>query len=147
MTDDTTNYLNSPLPGCAPQASPEGPLSDLIGLLEMELDGGTLTEDTNAGGFYMTREVMNVLRRGQAGERAQLARAARMIRALAELWGFRRGGSLSDTAFMTLGGFSLAADAGWSLTEKGTEALTRAEKAKLTAAAEEDFLSDAGEGC
>lgn len=146
-SDDMTNYQNSPLPGCDPAAellsdflaevrreervygaatptelaelNARG-LGQLIERLALELD--QVPTATNLGGHYLIREIKDVLERGRDGSTPAIERAVRMIRALAELWGFRRGGSFTDAGFMFMADLALGCDR-WELTQKG-EAVT-----------------------
>lgn len=99
MTDDATNYLNSPLPGC--EHPPAVAWGDFAEMLDQERYRVPAVDEESA---YMLRELSICFRRARADVH-QLHRAARMLRELSQLWGRHHG-------------------PGWLLTPRAEQALT-----------------------
>jgi hypothetical protein len=97
---DADNYLNSPLPGCAPATPARPSVGDLADLLELERFRSIPADDE---GRYMLQELEGCLRKALR-EPEQLERVARMLAELARLWGRHHG-------------------PGWLLTPKAEQAL------------------------
>jgi hypothetical protein len=153
---DADNYLNSPLPGCAPATPARPSVGDLADLLELERFRMLSEVRDVEEARYMLQELERTLRQALR-EPEQLERVARMLAELSRLWGRHHG-------------------PGWVLTPQGEQALTVAEavgrldgtirppvdeaeaadvrqqRQELAAAAGDDGperfpLSHAGEGC
>jgi hypothetical protein len=97
---DADNYLNSPLPGCAPATPARPSVGDLADLLELERFRSIPADDE---GRYMLQELEGCLRKALR-EPEQLERVARMLAELSRLWGRHHG-------------------PGWVLTPQGEQAL------------------------
>lgn len=130
MSDDTVNYLNSPLPGSEPPAATWG---DFAEMLDQERFRVPMIEEEAS---YMLREITMCFRKARA-DAEQLRRAARMLRELSQLWGRHHG-------------------PGWAAHPaaypfKAEQALTVAKVAGIldgTVPPDDPTpLSDAGEGC